>query len=116
MRVHVCTECSNEASAESTAAARLITTKALTSDRTRLLPSRPDEEGASANKASIHQGLLRHNARALHALKKTAHGPELQEGCAARSWQGSEARVSKQRAHSVGSVWRDPPPLPVEGV
>jgi len=27
-----------------------------------------------------------------------------QEGCAARSRQGSVARVSKQRAHSVGSA------------
>ena len=49
------TECSSEASAESTAAARLITTKAaqLASDRARVLPSRSAEEGASVNKASF---------------------------------------------------------------
>eukprot|EP00964_Phaeocystis_antarctica_P145941 scaffold112097_cov36-Phaeocystis_antarctica.AAC.1 len=55
VRVHVCTEWSNEASAESTAAARLITTKAaqLASERARPLPSRPAEEGASVNKVSF---------------------------------------------------------------
>jgi len=36
--------------------------------------------------------------------KKKTHGSGTQEGCSARSRQGSEARVSKQRAHSVGSA------------
>ena len=58
VHVQACTEWSNEASAESTAAARLIATKAaqLASDRARPLPSRPAEEGASVNKASFMAG------------------------------------------------------------
>ena len=64
----------------------------------------PPESTEAARRKKIVELRAVASSHVMCRKAKTAHGSSEQEGCAARSRQGSVARVSKQRAHSVRSA------------